>query len=306
MNWKSQTLHSQFWNVTCLGAGAGLWAAFLAEGALLLGDRMGVAWVRTFLPVLVLGLVFGALFSPIPELLNRRFRRAARAALVGALVTGPAGVLAFVLLAYLTDVRIGNAGGGASAMALNDATRWVWFGASLAVMAAGAALASSASRLHWHQGLQRALRALVPGALLGAALAASGTFLRGEAWLLLLGMALWGGAEALAVFWLELRLARHWLRVLIGPGEDRFFPLDRRRITLGRVESNDIPLLEGQEVYPHHCEIKWAHDHYEIIDDEQGGVVLVNFRQIQEHPLKPGDLVKIGSVLLQYGEGARP
>lgn len=306
MNWKARKLHQQLGKVIGLGAAAGLWAAFLAEGALLLADHSGVTWLRTFLPVFVLGLVFGALFSPIQEILHRHLRSAGRAALAGALISGPATVLAFVLLAYLTDARISTAGSGASAVTLSDPMRWVWFGSSMAVLAASAALGSSVARLHWRQGIRRAVRALAVGGALGGALAALGTFTGGNAWLLLLGTGLWGALVALAAYWVEPRFAKHWLRVLIGPGEDRFFPLDRKHITLGRAESNDIPLLEGQEVYPHHCEIKWAHDHYEIIDDEQGGVVLVNFRQIQEHPLKPGDLVKIGSVLLQYGEGTRP
>ena len=303
MNWKSVTLQSQLWRMLALGAAAGLWAAFLAEGALLLAE--GLPWLRTFLPVLVLGLVFGALFAPIGEYLNRHFRRAAKAALLGGLLGGLAGLLGFALIALLTDVQARNAGGAAGAVALSAPLRWAWFGTSLAITAAAAALASSLARPHWARGLRRALRAAVGGAALGIPLAALGTAAGGNPWMLAAGMGGWGALMTLAVFWLEQRMARRWLRVLIGPGEERFFPLDKRRITLGRVESNDIPLLEGQEVYPHHCEIKWNHDHYEIVDDEQGGVVLVNFRQVQEHPLKPGDLVKIGSVLLQYGEGTR-
>jgi hypothetical protein len=31
---------------------------------------------------------------------------------------------------------------------------------------------------------------------------------------------------------------------------------------------------------------------------------MVNFRQVQEQVLKAGDLVKIGSALLQYGEAS--
>jgi hypothetical protein len=304
MNWMRHKIRHQLRRVLLLGGAAGLWAAFLAEGTLLLAERWEVGWLRALLPLFVLGTVFGALFASIGEYLNRHFHRALGAAVIGALLTGGAGVLSHLLIVLIAQSSVDPAATGAAGAAHSALVRPLWLGVNLAIVAAAAALASSLGRLHWRQGLRRATRALVPGAALGALPGALPW--ENNSWVLLVGMGLWGALLALAVFWLEQRLAQQWLRVLIGPGEDRFFPLDRRRITLGKEEANDIPLLEGQEVYPHHCEIKWMHDHYEIIDDEQGGVVLVNFRQIQEHALRPGDLVKIGSVLLQYGEGTRP
>ncbi|MDH4225076.1 MAG: FHA domain-containing protein, partial [Deltaproteobacteria bacterium] len=116
---------------------------------------------------------------------------------------------------------------------------------------------------------------------------------------------LWGGGMALLGMTPRRLFSKRWLRVLMGAHEDYIFPLQGKTITLGKLESNDIPLLGSEEVFPRHCEIRWVADHYEIIDDEQGGVVLVNFRPIQNHPLKPGDLIKVGSALLQYGEGGR-
>ena len=76
--------------------------------------------------------------------------------------------------------------------------------------------------------------------------------------------------------------------MLTGPGEDSFFALDGRNFSVGKLEANDIPLLHYNEVFPFHCQLKWDSDHYKIVDEDQGGVVLVNFRQIQEQELKHG------------------
>ena len=281
-----------------LGAAAGAWSAFLAEGALIASDYSGIGWLRTYLPVWVLGVVFGALFAPIDEILNRQRRRALHAALYGAAL-GAILVPAYAAYLALTPSSTG-AIGAATGLPI---ARWIGFALGLAVTAVCAALASGLGANNLRLGLRRAARALLAGLALGFPLALAGNASGGNPWVLLGGLTLWGAWLALAVFWFEQRQARRWLRVLTGGGEDRFFPLRGSRITLGTSESNDVPLQGGQEIYPRHCEIKWVKDHYEIVDDEQGGIVLVNFRQIQEHTLKSGDLVRIGSVLLQYGEG---
>jgi hypothetical protein len=299
MNWMKVRLRNVLARVLPLGAAAGAWAAFLAEGALIASGYSGIGWLRTYLPVLVLGAVFGALFAPIDEILNRRRHRALRASLIGGALGGI--VVTLTYAAYLALTPSGAAATG-EFKGLPIA-RWIGFALGLGVSAACAALASGLGANNLGLGFRRAARALLAGLALGFPLALAGNAAGGNSWVLLGGLTLWGAWLALAVFWFEQRQARRWLRVLTGGGEDRFFPLRDSTITLGKSEFNDVPLQDGQEVYPRHCEIKWVNNHYEIVDDEQGGIVLVNFRQIQEHALKPGDLVRIGSVLLQYGEG---
>jgi hypothetical protein len=299
MNWKKVRLRNVLVSVLPLGAAAGAWAAFLAEGALILSDLSGVGWLRTYLPVLVLGAVFSGLFAPIDEILNRHRQRALRAVLYGAVLGGIAVTLTYSAYLALTPAGPGLAGESKGL----PIARWIGFALGLAVAAACAALASGLAAHNLRLGLRRAVTGVVAGAALGLPLALAGNAAGGNSWVLLGGLTLWGAWLALAIFWFEQRQARRWLRILTGGVEDRFYPLRDRRITVGKSEFNDLPLPRGQEVYPRHCEIKWSNDHYDIVDDEQGGIVLVNFRQIQEHALKPGDLVKIGSVLLQYGEG---
>jgi hypothetical protein len=57
-------------------------------------------------------------------------------------------------------------------------------------------------------------------------------------------------------------------------------------------------------LYPFHCTLRRDGKHFELADEDQGGSVLVNFRQAQNQTLKSGDLVKIGTALFQYGEAS--
>ena len=155
-------------------------------------------------------------------------------------------------------------------------------------------------------GLRRAGLGFVAGGIVGVPCVAVYFLFPNASWAHVAALTEWCGAEAWVVYWGEKCFARHWLRVLIGPEEERLYRMEKRRMTVGKLDTNDIPLPDSQEIYPYHCEIVWVGDHFEIVDDEQGGVVLVNYRQISDQTLKPGDLVKIGSVLLQYGEGAPP
>jgi hypothetical protein len=302
MGWMQVRLRVALVRQVSLGAAAGAWAAFLAEGALILSDWTGLDWLRTYFPVLVLGATFGALFAPVDELSQGLRQRALRAALLGAALGAVAVTLTYAACVAFTP---GPSGKVVSEGWSLPVARWLGFALGLATAAASASLASGWAIGNARLGLRRAGRGLAAGAVLGLILAVAGNVSGGNAWVLLAGLTVWAALLALAVFWLERRRAKHWLRILAGTSEDAFFPLQRSRITLGKSETNDVPLPGGQEVYPRHCEIRWSNDHYEIVDDEQGGVVLVNFRQIQEHVLKPGDLVKLGSVLLQYGEAQR-
>ncbi|MCH8882543.1 MAG: FHA domain-containing protein [SAR324 cluster bacterium] len=303
MNWMKVNLRSLSWQTLLFGAAAGAWAAFLAEGAMVLAERSESDWATTYLPILVLGLVFGALFAPIEEWVNHYRSRIFTTALAGGALAAVAGTAGFGLAVYVTRLQLPSEGFVFHPIPLP--VRWVWFALCLGLIAGGAGMGSGLGLGDLRKAVRRGLRGTLAGAVAAFPLAAASSYTGGSAWTIVLGCTIWGGLLGWLIFWLDQRTASRWLRLVLGSGEDRFYPLRKRRITLGKEERNDIPLLEGDEIYPRHCEIKWIHDHYEIIDDEQGGIVLVNFRQIQEHPLKAGDLVKIGSVLLQYGEGSR-
>lgn len=305
MGWKSAYLKRLVWRYLLLGAVAGAWAGFLSLAALLATGYAEWAWVRHYVPALVMGAVLGLLLAPADALLHRFPRRALRTAAAG-LVLGAVG--AFVgTWPMVQGWALRPLGRAAPLIDWQAPQLWLGVGLPLALVAAGAGLASGLGPGQLRRGLARAGYGLAGGAMASVPLAALYAATQATAWAYIPGLSAWAALAALAVFWPEKRRARRWIRVLVGSsGEDHLFPLAKPEVTLGKLESNDIPLRDAHEVYPYHCHLRWNTDHYDIIDDERGGIVLVNFREVQEQALRPGDLVKIGSVLLQYGEESRP
>jgi Inner membrane component of T3SS, cytoplasmic domain len=297
MNWMKIALKALGWRLMALGALAGLWGGLLREAALLLPP--GALWqtAHALLAGAALGLGLGLFLAPADALLQHLFRRAARSALAGALLgalLGAAGAWARLALAH----------GMLARWASPTLLAWGGAGLSLGLVGAGCGLAAAIGSGRHGRRLHAAGSGLVAGALLGVALGGAAHLAADDPWAVLGALAVWGALLALALHWWERRRARRWLRLLTGPGEDSIFPLAGGQITLGKNERNDIPLRDFQEIFPYHCELHWTADHYEIVDNEQGGVVLVNYRQVQEHALRPGDLIKIGTALLQYGEAS--
>lgn len=302
MNWKKVALNALRWKMLVLGAAGGLWGSLLHESALLLPDGPGGPTGRLLLAGAALGLGLGVWLAPVNALLRHYLRRGLKAALAGALLGALLGALGAALRAGL--LRSAATLGSAWAWATPPVLAVAGLALMLGLIAAAAGLAAGLVAERNGRVLRRGLLGLLGGAALGVPVGLVAEAAWGEAWLVLAALVGWSALLALSLHWWELRRARRWLRLLTGPGEDDIFPLAAGHMTLGKHERNDIPLLHFQEVYPYHCELRWSADHYDIVDNEQGGVVLVNYRQVQEHALKPGDLVKIGTALLQYGEAS--
>lgn len=295
MNWMKIALNALRWKVLAFGAIAGLWGGFLHEAALLLPAHAGWQGLRIVVASAALGLGLGLVVAPTDALLHHYLRRAARTGIAGALLGAVLGALGAAAMLGLMR------GAAVSAWFTPAEMAWVGLAVTLGLVGGGCGLAVSLGATHG-RALHQIAIGLGVGAALGVLVAGAVRLSGSNPWISLAALLLWSGALALALHWWDRRRARRWLRLLTGPGEDDIFPLMGEQITLGTNERNDIALRDFQEIYPYHCELRWAADHYEIIDNEQGGVVLVNYRQVQEHVLKPGDLVKIGSALLQYGE----
>jgi hypothetical protein len=302
MNWMKVALNTLRWKVLALGAVAGLWGSLLHESALLLPPGGPWAPLRALLAGAALGLGLGVLLAPADALLQHYFRRAAKSALAGGVLGALLGGAGTVLHVALLDLAAPI--GARWAWAAPTLVAWIGQALTLGLVGGGCGLAAGLVAGNGRLALRKMLLGLLVGTVLAVALAAAVDAVAFDAWILLAGLVLWSGLLALTLHWWGRRWARRWLRLLTGPGEDRIYPLQGAHITLGKNERNDIPLLEFQEIYPYHCELRWVSDHYEIVDNEQGGVVLVNYRQVQEHALRAGDLIKIGSALLQYGEAS--
>lgn len=297
MNWKSVSLNALRWRLLLLGVTAGLWGGVLRESALWLPGAVPTA--PLLLGGLGLGLGLGALLAPAEALVLRYYRRAWRLALAGALLGAGLGLAAAAADLWLLDTlrRASPQAGWLRTLAV-DAGLILTLGLAGGGSGIAAGLYPVRRARMWRGGLI----GLVLGVLLGAAVIAVAALAAYDAWALLALLAGWGAVMALALHWWRRRRAARWLRLLTGSNAESVFPLEGTRMRLGKNQRNDVPLTDFQEVYPYHCEIRWVGDHYEIVDNEQGGVVLVNYRQVQEHALRPGDLIKIGTALLQYGE----
>ncbi len=299
MNWMRASLNRWRANTLLLGAIAGIWASLFHQLLLWLTSEMAAG----ALPSALVGMAFGAGMcgglASAEDLINRCLKRALKSAFFGAVLGIVAGGVSFVLLETLVTpaarVDVRN-------FAPEGIAPWLGIPPIMGLVGAAAGLAAGYAAGRGPKALRRMAAGAGTGVVAGIPLALVLAFTREVGWVMPLAFAGWGAAVAFGMFWGERRFARRWLRVLTGPGEDNFYPLSAPWITMGKLESNDIPLLDYQEVFPYHCRLQWQNGHYRIVDGEQGGTVLVNYRQINDQALKSGDLVKIGSALLQYGE----
>jgi len=92
-------------------------------------------------------------------------------------------------------------------------------------------------------------------------------------------------------------------RVLIGnvEGQELRFPLFKDRLTIGRTEQNDIH-LNASYVSRRHAVIVTERDAARIIDWGSKNGVFVNSERVNEHFLRNGDTVTIGTAEFRYEE----
>ena len=298
MDWKQGALNSLRTKIVLLGAMGGFWGGLLHEGAVLLQRVVNLGEMLPMAAGALLGLGLGAVITPIDGALNGRPRGALLSCLLGGLggmIAGGAGFQALHLISSGGMPMVAD-----TAVPPAPWVSWVFFPLLMGVVGA---------LIGWISVLASGKRGAGTrpwiGFACGTIMAFPLTLIHihlNDPWLHLAGLSLWGAVLALGLYWLEKRFAIRWLRLLTGPGEDRIFPLKGGLITLGKSEKNDIPLLKFHEIYPFHCQLQWKNDQYLIGDTDQGGMVWVNYREAVDHALKPGDIVKIGTALLQYGE----
>jgi hypothetical protein len=78
--------------------------------------------------------------------------------------------------------------------------------------------------------------------------------------------------------------------------------LDRPITRIGRRIDNDI-VLDSPSISRYHAQIRWRQRYFVLYDVSSHGRTLVNGAPIQEHVLRPGDVIALSDILLVYGEG---
>lgn len=93
---------------------------------------------------------------------------------------------------------------------------------------------------------------------------------------------------------------------LISESTPRYFPMEGRRMFLGRNPQNSIS-LQNPSVSSRHCELNLIEGVWHLADcNARNGTFLNGHAVGQNTPLQPGDLIQLGAVLLRCETGDMP
>ena len=81
----------------------------------------------------------------------------------------------------------------------------------------------------------------------------------------------------------------------------RHFRLRLALVRIGRRLDNDL-VLDDPHVSREHMILKAEHEKYQLIDLDSTSGTRVNGRQVEEHWLRPGDVINVAAVEMIYGE----
>jgi len=100
----------------------------------------------------------------------------------------------------------------------------------------------------------------------------------------------------------ENRVTSCALKILSGSQEGQIFLLDQKKFTIGYGSQNDFILNGYAEVCNLHARIFKKDKQVFIENLDAESEVMVNYRLIDLQSMKKGDVIKIGTALLQYYE----
>jgi len=90
------------------------------------------------------------------------------------------------------------------------------------------------------------------------------------------------------------------LRIIEGPGTGQVFNLSMdTSISLGRAPTNEIVVSEAA-VSGQHCRVRPDSGGFVLLDLKSTNGTYVNDRRVTRHTLKSGDIVKVGTLALQF------
>ena len=118
----------------------------------------------------------------------------------------------------------------------------------------------------------------------------------------LLGLVVWGMILSLSIVVFEVYSSKAYLRVLTGKSKGKIHFMDKDKYSMGYQSHNDIILRGYTEVCDTHAHIIKNNPNYQIINVSPGGKVFVNYRFVEQQNMKNGDIIKLGSALLQFCE----
>ena len=119
----------------------------------------------------------------------------------------------------------------------------------------------------------------------------------------LFGLTLVGFSISFLIGINENRVTSCALQILSGLQEGQKFLLDQNKFYVGYGTNNDLILAGYSEVHYRHAIITKINNEVFIHNLSSENNVLVNFRTIDhQQAMKKGDIIKIGTALMQYHE----
>lgn len=84
----------------------------------------------------------------------------------------------------------------------------------------------------------------------------------------------------------------------------QIYPLPPATINIGRRPDNHL-IIDDPRISRNHCQIRYAHNQYTLFDLNATGGTFVNGQRVQQHPLKPGDVISLAGVPLVFGQDSQ-
>lgn len=101
----------------------------------------------------------------------------------------------------------------------------------------------------------------------------------------------------------KTRGGRPWLEILQGPNEGREIEVARKSLTIGRSVTADLP-LDADGVSRKHAKVAEVDKgQFNLIDLGSTNGTYLNGRRVDMAPLREGDQIQVGQVILRFGWG---
>jgi hypothetical protein len=120
---------------------------------------------------------------------------------------------------------------------------------------------------------------------------------------LTIGLVLLGTCIGLMIGLAQVFLKEAWLKVEAGFRAGREVLLTKEETTIGRAESCDLGLFRDNTIEKLHARIKLQANRYYLADENTPAGTYLNDQKVAKPmPLKNGDLIRVGSSELRFGE----
>jgi hypothetical protein len=118
-----------------------------------------------------------------------------------------------------------------------------------------------------------------------------------------LGFVVLGTCIGLLIGLAQVILKEAWVKIEAGKRAGRELILSKPETTIGRAEACDIGLFGDTTVERLHARILLQNGRYHLADAGSPGGTFVNDRRVdQSTPLHSGDVIRLGSYVLRFGE----